>query len=160
MKNSALIVFCLASLFSVGIAEGPRVGIDVLTGGVSTALVGVNTSAYELGLGYSSQSNDASLKTEANVITFKGFLKDTLSKSVSLVYGAYYQLISGKVSGTFIDSASAIIAVVGVEYVLTDDLVLTVQYSPFASSSFKVSGTTMNASYLGSQVIIGGAFLL
>ncbi len=160
MKKCILVVFCLVSLFTVGIAEGPRVGIDVVAGGVSTALVGVNTSAYELGIGYSSQSNDASSKTEANVITFKGFLKDTLSKSVSLVYGAYYQLLSGKVSGTSIDSASAIMAVIGVEYGLTDDLLLTVQYSPFASVSSKVSGTTTNTSSLGSWVVVGGKYLL
>ncbi len=140
------------STFGAAFKETPRVFVG---GGMGLGgFVGLGTKTYDVLVAFANSSNDSTSKTELTQFTLAGDIKSTLdSKGTYFTVGGLVAILSGKSSGTTIDSGTAIGLAVGIQKELSDDVILDARILPISITSIKAGSTVNTTSFFNTTSV-------
>ena len=152
MKKTLLLLLVLASVANAA----PRFGII----GEQERGLGafITDDMYNAQVTYSNSTNDAASETETAAITLALNYKVALDSVTALTAGVSYQTVSGKISGTDIDSDTTIAVQAGFERALSSNIVLTTQADLYSTHT-RDTGTEVETTTLFSNGRVGVAYL-
>ena len=137
MKKS-LLSFAFVLAFATVASAAPRFGVIGEQGAGIGAFI--TDDMYNAQVTFSSFSNDQTPKTENTFIKLGGNYKIALDSMTALTAGVSYTMVSGKTSGTEIDTNNTLAIVAGFERALSSNIVLTADIDLYSQNTQKNKG--------------------
>lgn len=159
---SALFALCIPSLAHASIDDSFRLGVGVRStggpawsaAGIGGGSIGVYLPNSDFEIGYSSYSDNATLKSSLSELSLTGKYKQRIGKNDNFVLGVTYMILGGQITNVNLSSGTLLGVFTGVQHYLGDDFVAEFQFYPYANQSVQFSGfTTTQSTYLGAWTL-------